>query len=398
MTTTLGSAAIPLIDTGGDPRTRGRQHGEAARDRIERAIGFYSRSFEHSTGLNWPTVLELCPRWVPLIDDYLPGIMYEIAGIAEGANRTVPEILALNARGEMNAGNPFADDAEEGCSSYAITDEASGDGRVYCGQNWDWRSGINDTVIMLRIQQPGKPTVVMQVEAGQIGRHGANSAGIGLNANGLGVRFGKGLGIPQPFIRRKILDATTMHDALEAVFKSTQSLCTNLLISHREGEVVDLETTPGRHGWMYPTDGVLVHANHFESFIPPQLEGSYRPFSPDSLYRTTRIRKVLRHAADARSPEAMRDLIGSALRDHFGYPDSVCNHPQPLRHEFHRTETVASSIVDLTAGEYYLAPGLPCREAYVKLPWNLYADGGGEQPAAEGANGRQRTGEALLAR
>jgi isopenicillin-N N-acyltransferase-like protein len=378
------SATVPLIDISGDALERGRQHGEAARPQIRNAIAFYRESFGRTAGLSWTEVLDRVPRWVPHIDAYLPGIIDEVRGIAEGSGFRFEEILALNGRGEFTAGDPFAnlDESREACTSYFISDEASGDGHVYAGQNWDWRSGINDTVIMLRVQQPPKPTIVMQVEAGQVGRHGANSAGIALNANGLGGRFGSKLGIPQPYIRRKVLDSTTMHDALAAVFKSTQSICTNLLISHRDGEAVDLETTPGRHGWLQPTDGVIVHANHFMAFVPEPLTGSYRPFSPDSLYRVTRVQRAFKRMRDARTPEAMRELIATALRDHFGYPDSVCNHADPLRHELDRTETVASSIVDLTTGDYHLAFGMPCEREYQRLPWNLY-DAAGPPAARE---------------
>ena len=370
------SATVPLIEIGGDALERGRQHGEAARAQIQNASAFYRESFERTAGLRWPEVLELVPRWVPLIEDYLPGISDEVRGIAQGSGFRFEEILALNGRGEFTAGDPFThlDESREGCTSYFISDEASGDHHVYAGQNWDWRSGINDTVIMLRVHQPPKPTIVMQVEAGQVGRHGANSAGIALNANGLGGRFGKKLGIPQPYIRRKVLDSRTLHDALAAVFKSTQSICTNLLISQREGEAVDLETTPGRHGWLLPTNGLIVHANHFMAFIPEELANSYRPFSPDSLYRVTRVQRAFTRLSAPPDSESMRSVIATALRDHFGYPDAVCNHADPERHELDRTETVASSIVDLTTGDYYLAFGLPCEHEYERLPWNLYDD------------------------
>jgi isopenicillin-N N-acyltransferase like protein len=212
----------------------------------------------------------------------------------------------------------------------------------------------------------------MQVEAGQVGRQGANSAGIALNANGLGARFGERIGMPQPYIRRKILNAWDMTEALEAVFKSQQALCTNLLISHRDGFAIDLETTPGRHGWGYPRDGVLVHTNHFRYFVPKQIEGTYRYFSPDSLYRAERIERVLARAGGARSGEAMRALIREAMSDHFGRPDSVCNHPNPDNPWWDRNETVASSIVDLTSGEYRIAHGNPCENDYELLPWSLY--------------------------
>jgi isopenicillin-N N-acyltransferase-like protein len=363
---------IPLIEISSpDPRERGRQYGEQARDRIERSIAYYAEGFASSAGLSWERVLELVPRWNPLIDTYLPGILDEVAGIAEGANRRVEEILALNGRGELSGGNPF-DDATDECSSFALLPEATGDGHVYAGQNWDWREQTVDTVVMLRIVQGDRPTIVMQTEAGQVGRQGANSAGIALNANGLGARFGGGLGVPQPYIRRKILDAGGFDDALEAVFSAQQALCTNLLLTHRDGFAIDVETTPGRHGWMYATDGVLVHANHFIAFVPPQLAATYRPSSPDSLYRVPRIEQGLRRAREASSSEQLREVVRATMSDHFGWPSSVCSHPDERRPPLERYETVASSLVDLTTGEYWLASGPPCVNEYERLPWNLY--------------------------
>jgi isopenicillin-N N-acyltransferase-like protein len=362
---------LPLIEIAGPPRERGRQYGEQAREHIERSISWYSEQFSATASLSWDVVLANARSWEPLVEAYLPEAVEEMQGIAEGAGFGYEEILALNGRGELSAGNPFAEE-NEGCSSYSILPEVAGDGHAYCGQNWDWRSAIVDTVVMLRIEQPGFPTIVMQVEAGQVGRQGANSAGIGVNANGLGARFGSKLGMPQPYIRRKILNAWDLNEALEAVFRSQQALCTNLLFSHRDGFAIDLETTPGRHGWGYPTDGVLVHTNHFRYFVPKQIEGSYRYFSPDSLYRAERIERVLARSREAVTGEAMRTLIHEALSDHFGYPDSVCNHPNENDPWWDQNETVASSIVDLTTGEYWIAHGQPCERDYERLPWNLY--------------------------
>jgi len=372
---------MPLVEIAGPPRERGREYGEQARATIERSIAWYSEQFTATASLSWETVLANARRWEPFVESYLPEAIDEMKGIAEGSGRTYEEILALNGRGELSSGNPFLDDAAEGCSSYSILPEAAGDGHAYCGQNWDWRSAILDTVVMLKIEQPGLPTVVMQVEAGQVGRQGANSAGIGLNANGLGARFGKVLGMPQPYIRRKILNAWDMNEALEAVFKSRQALCTNLLLSHRDGFAIDLETTPGRHGWGYPKGGVLVHTNHFRYFVPKQIERTYRYFSPDSLYRAERIEQVLARTREATTGEAMRALLREALSDHFGHPDSVCNHPNPKDPWYDRNETVASSVVDLTLGEYWIAHGNPCEHEYELLPWRLY-DGATERIAA----------------
>src|SRR5207245_1795144 len=326
------------------------------------------------TGLQWAQIRTNAPRWLQPIESYLPGISEEIHGIAEGAGVDFAEVLALNARGELSTHNPFADEAEEGCSAYAILPEASGDGHVYCGQNWDWRCETAGTVILLRIVQPGKPTIVMQTEAGQVGRHGANSAGIALNANGLGTRWGKGIGVPQPIIRRKILESVEMQTALRAVFESQQTLCTNLLITHKDGFAIDLETTPDRHGWMYPTDGLLVHTNLFIAFMPEQIAATYRPFSVNSLWRLPRLTEGLRAAKHAGDSATIRGAIGAALRDHFGYPNAVCKQGDEASGGTDLDQTIASNLRDLTTGEYWIASGNPCENEYRLLPWNLYQE------------------------
>jgi len=365
-------SALPRIELSGSHRDIGRQHGEAARTQIRDSIAYYRDSFKKITGLEWSEIKHNAGRWLAPIDAYFPGIVDEVRGIAEGAGVAFEEVLALNARGELSTHNPFAEEAEEGCSSYALIPPASGDGHVYCGQNWDWRCETAGTVILLRIAQPGKPTIVMQTEAGQVGRHGANSAGIALNANGLGTRWGKGIGVPQPIIRRKILESADMQTALRAVFDSRQSLCTNLVLTHRDGFAIDLETTPDRHGWMYPTDGLLVHTNHFIAFVPEQVAATYRPFSVNSLWRLPRLTEGLRAAKNAKDSASVRAAIASALRDHFAYPNSVCKHGDEKTQGTDINQTIASSIVDLTTGEYRLAAGNPCEGEYESLPWNLY--------------------------
>lgn len=372
---------LPTIDLSGTHREIGRQHGEAAREQIRDSIAYYRESFKRITGLEWSEIKRNAPRWVAPIESYFPGVADEIRGIGEGAGVAFEEVLALNARGELSTHNPFADEAEEGCSSYALIAPASGDGHVYCGQNWDWRCETAGTVILVRITQAGKPTIVMQTEAGQVGRHGANSAGIALNANGLGTRWGKGIGVPQPIIRRKILESADMQTALRAVFDSRQSLCTNLLITHKDGFAIDIETTPDRHGWMFPTDGLLVHTNHFIAFVPEQVAATYRPFSVNSLWRLPRLTEGLRRAKSASGSTAVREAIGAALRDHFAFPNSVCKHGDENTQGTDVNQTIASSIVDLTTGEYLLAAGNPCEAEYERLPWNLY-EGARERQAA----------------
>lgn len=238
-----------MIDTidlsAADPRERGRQYGEAAREQIAASVAFYAESIAHKTGLAWSDVLGRAAVWVPIMEGYLPEIVPELRGIADGSGRTFEEIVALNSRGELTRGNPFeAKDDDEGCTSFAVLPQANALGHTWAGQNWDLWDGVADTLVVLRIAQPGKPTIICHVEAGQVGRHGANSAGIALNANGLGAGFGGGPGVPGALVRRKVLESWDFHDALKAVFDARQSLSSNLLLTHRDGFAIDVETTP----------------------------------------------------------------------------------------------------------------------------------------------------------
>ena len=52
------------------------------------------------------------------------------------------------------------------------------------------------------------------------------------------------------------------------------------------------------------------------------------------------------------------------------------------RHPVDRYTTVASSLVDLTTGEYWLASGNPCTNDYERLPWNLYDGPAGKEARA----------------
>jgi isopenicillin-N N-acyltransferase like protein len=363
--------SIRTIEISGDARERGRQHGEAAAGEVADAIEFYARAFRHKTGLTWSEILDRATPWQQLIEQDYPELLAEMAGIAEGAGVRLSEIVTLNCRGEIVYDTGFGREIE-GCTSFSLAAPAAGDGHVYAGQNWDWRHQVRHTVIILRVVQPPKPTLIMQVEAGQIGRHGANSEGIALNANGLGGRFDNSIGVPQTVIRRLVLDSANINDALWVLTKTRAHIASNALLTHRSGFSIDLETTPGAIGWLYPTDGLLVHGNHYQAGIPPQLAATYRPMSPDSLLRVPRVQKGLAAAASCDKSVDVRTTIRTTMSDHLGYPESVCTHPDDRQNPVRQWSTLVSSCVDLTTGDYYLSPGVPCEHPYTRVPFNLY--------------------------
>ncbi|ONI72046.1 acyl-coenzyme A--6-aminopenicillanic-acid-acyltransferase form [Kribbella sp. ALI-6-A] len=359
---------------------RGQQYGRAAADLIAASIAYYQAAFELQTGRTWTEIQALSAPWERLVASEFPELYEEMRGIAAGAGVPVREIVVLNCRGEIvydaaayrtptTAPDSRPDEVPDGCTSFSITGRGAADGHVYSGQNWDWRHAVRDTVVVLKVIQPPKPTVIIQTEAGQIGRHGASSNGFALNANGLGGRFDDTVGIPQTVIRRLVLDSVTISDALKVLVRTRAHIASNALLTDRSGFSIDLETTPGAHGWEYPVDGLIVHGNHYQAFVPPQLAAQHRPMSPDSLLRVPRARQGLEAAATTTDvPKTVR----SAMSDHVGHPDSLCAHPDDRLGELSQWSTVLSSLVDLTTGDYRVAAGTPCEHDYELVPFNLY--------------------------
>jgi len=383
----MTSRTLPVVEISGTPTERGRQYGEAVRPRLHAALAYYEEAFGQSAGLTWDQVTARAARWAEPVRSHAPHLLEEMGGIADGAGVTLLDVLALNARGEVIYDNSFADMAEEertdGCTSFVAYGQASGDGHVWAGQNWDWRAGVADTVVMLRIVQPPAPTLIMQVEAGQIGRQGANSAGIAFNANGLGGRFSNAIGLPQTVVRRSALDQPTITDALDVLCRTRAHIASNALLTCREGFAVDLETTPAGHGWLYPDDGLLVHGNHYQAGVPAALAADYRPLSSDSLVRVPRAVQGLHALRASTGPDESRKLIKDALSDHLGRPESLCTHPDLRKPLIEHWTTLVSSCVNLTTGDYHVTAGTPCDRDYQHLPWNLYDGPYGDAPYVE---------------
>lgn len=370
-----------MIELTGEPRERGRQYGAAAKSLIEESLRYYREALPIQTGLPWEDIIGRTKRWHAAASEFAPDLLAEVQGIADGSNRTFDEIFLLNVRGEVvydarfdALGTPDRDDTrdDDGCTSFALMSEATGDGHVYAGQNWDWRYGTRNTLVMVRVNLPSGVVIVYQSEAGQIARQGANSEGVALNANGLGGRFSERTGVPQTFIRRRALEAGGFSAVLQTLVDADSQIASNALVTTREGFAIDLETTPGAHSWLYPREGVLVHGNHFEGPIPAQLRETYRPRSVSSLYRVERARTGLELVRGAESSESVREGVHDAMSDTLGFPDSLCCLPSDTDPAWKKWCTVLSSCVDLTTGEYFYTPGPPLNTPYRKLPWNIY--------------------------
>lgn len=364
----------PHVRISGSARDRGRQYGLAASDRIRRSVRGYEKAFRAAADLDWGTVRAETRRYVPPIEDLGGGIIEEIKGLAEGAGVDVEDILALNVRTEILArawaASPKGPHPADGCTAIALTPTATADGHTVVAQNWDWLVHSLGTVIVLEVEPDTGPAFVTVVEAGLLAKAGMNAAGLGLATNFLLSADDDGrAGVPYHIVLRSLLGAETLSEGLNLLQQLDRSSSANYLLAHADGLALDVETRPGGFeglSFVEPSDGVIVHANHYEA----------QPPEPDISRRSMVSSVVRRMAAEARIRGAEKGLslhdVEAVLSDHANFPASVCYHADPRVAEAERDVTAASVVMDLTTRTLRLADGNPCAAGYRTLE---YGDG-----------------------
>ncbi|QZY51076.1 C45 family autoproteolytic acyltransferase/hydolase [Leucobacter tenebrionis] len=322
--------AYPRIRVSGDAAERSHQYGEQAAARIALIRDGYERAFA-AKGIDWVGATRIARRYLPAIEQYAPHLLEELRGIAEGSGLTFDEILVINSRSEILSSATRAKGAELArfvgeCTSFAIEADRAPTGEAVVGQNWDWLESLQDGVILLEVERTDGPNYVTLVEAGLLGKMVLTQNGVALGMNTLVTsRDAVTDGIPYHLQIRALADAQHVPHALEILGGMPRATSGNFVLSDTSGAVLDIESSPGGPRNLTPigaAEGTLSHANHF---VEPVADGhDLAPISmPDSYVRLGRLRRHLGVVGGVFSEAELQ----AALRDHVGYPNSVCCHP-----------------------------------------------------------------------
>ncbi|HEV7663602.1 MAG TPA: C45 family peptidase [Chloroflexota bacterium] len=349
-----------MLHLNGEPFDQGRQHGLALREQIGHNLDVYYDRFLREGQLEAHDARDRAARYVPLLD----GLPYfdALRGMALGSGFELLDLLVLNVRYELlyyqygvcGIGQP------DGCTSFAILPDASANGHLLLGQNWDWIPEVKGAVVHTR-EKDGLETLGF-TEAGIVGaKIGLNSAGVGLTINGLMSTVDDWSRLVLPFHVRcyEILRRHTFADAVDVVNSGQRACSANFLIAQTPDRAIDLEAAPDGVNEITATEGAIVHANHF---VDPARLGIEEPVTerrPHSYWRHSRMRALL----DARAPVAVGDLEVS-LQDHDNHPDGICRHENRDDPPQEWLITVTSAIMDLDERTLRLTDGPPCEHLY----------------------------------
>jgi len=356
--------SLPKLDLKGNEREQGRAHGEGLRAQVRRNRDLYFERFEKDAGVARETAISLALAHLASMRKASPAYVSGMEGIAEGSGLPLEEVVALNVRYEIlydGVGKRMMAEARrDGCTGFVLLPEATREGRLLAGQNWDWIPPVAGAV--LRVERADAPDLLGFTEAGIFGvKLGLNAAGLTLSVNGMLTVDDDGRRPERPFHLRchDALRARSLDAAREAVVGTPRACAGNFMLSALPESAADLELGPDTHRELAAEGGVLVHANHF---LDPKAAGVEEPPNPRrrlTEHRHARLDAVLREAA----PLGL-DELQALLRDHEGHPNSVCRHPDPELPEAQRVHTVCSAIMEPGTGRMWIADGPPCEAEY----------------------------------
>lgn len=351
---------FPLITATGNPAQIGASYGAQARDLIVGNLDDYRMKFA-AVGLEAAAVTRLGDEFRATTHAFTPRIATTLDAVAEGSGVAVGDIYALNARTELMLPAGLA--ATE-CTCVAVLPEHTARGHTLLAQNWDWHPAQLPYSLLLATRDERGHEVVCLTEAGMLAKSGLNSNGVGVCVNLLHCdRDGAPGGVPYHVLIRAVLDEPVGLSHSLKVTSLPRSTSINMLVAAAGGTALDLEFSPGATGRLLPVDGLLTHANHFESGI--DVVDAIYDIGGSSLFRDFRLRQLL--SAPAAERRVTAEHVADALRDHLGYPNAICRHLNPADEPALLSQTCSSVVMDLDDQTMLVSDGPSCESGFLEV-------------------------------
>jgi isopenicillin-N N-acyltransferase like protein len=326
-----------ILELTGTSRERGRQHGHRLRTEIGHRLA--------ATPAVPPTALA---PWITAIRD--TAVYEELLGIAEGAGRTVDEIILLNA---FEAIDPTAQPELGGCTLIA------GEGGIVA-QNWDGNESLAATVGVHVHSGPDIPTTLVLASPGGLGWVGMNEAGLALANSDLLTRATTP-GIPSQVLRRLVLRTTSVAEALDVIRSTPPVGGRTYLLGDASGAVRMVELAAESSAVVLPPASRLAHTNHALTGEVARWQDTdlLARIYPSTHSRLDRANDLLDDPAPLTPARAH-----AILADHTHLPLSICRHTSADE----PTTTAASLLFDCGDRTATVALGPPCTTRPVRYP------------------------------
>ncbi len=356
-------SAPRVLELAGSPREMGRAHGDAFGDEIRR---YTAERVALAGGAAWTghamhrdAVLALAEACIVEHTAYAPGLMEEVAAIAETTGLSVAELIITNgftdfidlvyARGGSTGATV---QVEDDCTAFIIPDALNADGKGFFGQTWDMHASSAPYVVLLHGRPANAPAFMAFSLTGCVGMIGMNEAGIAIGITNLLSAEGQ-IGVSWPFVVRKALQQTDIDAALTCITDAKLMGAHDFALFDKHGTGINIEAMPGHCHVTRSGATTLVHTNHC---LAPETLARCRPRAPESQAsseaRLAQGEKLLTRGAIS------ADDLTAVTRD----PVICVRATPPLD-----METCGAAIMQPASGRFWAVQGLPVDNDYAEF-------------------------------
>ena len=362
--------AIPFVyvRAQGSYREIGRQIGEAARDQLHASVAFFRDNFEAMTEgrMSFAQAERESLRYLEHARRHLPQYVEELEGLAEGCGLRFSELLVPNCGEEFTASEPV----DDGHRALAPGSPRRGDhctaaavcvnGRHVLGHNMDWYVVDAPNNVLFDMTVPDGTRLLGIAGAPYLIMIAVNSHGIGNVSNSVHSTDNR-IGVPNTFVRRWSLEASTLEEARARGLLTARARGTNHFFADTQGRLWDVETSATASAFMDHTErGFMAHTNHYASPDMAPYDGSQWE---ESRIRLATAESMLAEGV-ARGDDPV-DLVATVLRCHEpSTEECICGHPDESQPLVDQGMTVGSMICDLDERRIYACAGPPCENEY----------------------------------
>jgi isopenicillin-N N-acyltransferase-like protein len=358
---------MKILTLSGSCLERGRAHGECLRDEIREQLEWFRGLLSEHGHVNPDEVFARLPNlgWVEAIEKWIPWLLEEVRGIAEGARLPTMDLLSWNLCQEVfwavfvEHSFPQLESGPTGCS--ALGDIGDSENPTILAQNADTVAFWHGHQTVLRFREVGSDVEqVMLSYPGMIGIYGLNSKGIGLCVNALFYKLANSLrGLGTIFMGRGILAQRSYQEA-ETFLRTAPHASGNTLTIGGPGHVTAFEVSANQvRPFLSPSQpGRTYHTNH------ELVNDDYRPGVdttpwPNSVERFNLLEERMEKVKGRLTVQDVKTILST-------HTEKV----RLCRHEDDPDGSMTTYSVVMECSSHpvmHIAFGPPCRERYQKL-------------------------------
>jgi len=348
-----------------DPYERGRQRGAQVNKAVERTWPVYQSLFDASAkdaGREPVDVAAVAHACLDAVSVWSPDLLRELEGVAAGSGLSLTTVMALNARTEVFA---LAGGLALTECSTVVQMHAAG-GAALSTQTWDWHEELADGWHVQTVQGDAHAYAGL-TEFGMLAKIGVNSAGLGIHFNllrhdsdGLSDRETPLAGVPVHLLAAAILGRTgTVAEAVDLA-RSAPVAASTVITVVTSDRAACIELCPAGTAVVEPSDGWLVHTNHF--LDPGLAEGeAVTRVVTTTFEREEALRSRVKAVPGPLDVEDLTQLLCAHEEDGV----AVCRHVDETAELGYRSATLATVALAPAQRQAHVSEDGPCRRTGV---------------------------------